>query len=105
MTSDVFLDLESTLDLQPGDGKAVAVAGLAVVAFGLIGQDAMKPIGAADSLDRLVDMAMRAVGNYILMAIERGKVSELALLVLLAGLHLAESLKKKAPAVAEAQLV
>ena len=105
MSNDVFLDLESTLGLHRGDGKVIAVAGLAVVAFSLIGQDALKPIQAADSLDRLVDMAMRAVGNYILVAIEKGKVSGLALLILLAGLHLAESLKKKAPAVAGAQLV
>jgi hypothetical protein len=102
MSGDVFRDLESALDLQPGDGKAVAAAGLAIMAFGLIGQDVVKPIQAADSLDRLLDMAMRAVGNYILVAIERGKVTELALLILFAGLHLAESAKRKAPAVARA---
>jgi hypothetical protein len=89
MSSCVYAALEESLELQPGEGRAIAAVGLAGLAFALVDSDPLKMVKAARSIDRLLDIAMRSMANFILAQVEKDQVSRPVEMMILLGLHLA----------------
>jgi hypothetical protein len=111
MSSCIFSDLEKSLELQPGEGRAIAAVGLTglacSLAFGPAGYGQLKMVRAARSIDQLLDMAMRTVANYILAQVEKDQVSRPVEMMILLGLHLALLMaenEKKSPGAGQGSL-